>query len=544
MASQLPLLGSYRQSLATAQSTSPYVLRLFGQMGNEALEAQELALADARFSAHARVQGISLRAEIMGVYPLRDSDASQPDMAQCQKSTRCFRVEAYNFASNDGYVATVDQGAKKVLAVNKLLGIAPEISQRLERAAIELALNSPLVEKALKRKPQEADFVMATTRSSLAKSRCERSGHLCVAPTVVEGNSALFVIVDLTDFQVVGVRWNKLGRAGAAPTQRRVQNETIAREFCERATTIERDGWQFNFQITSSDGVRVGEIAYRGTPWLKSVKTVDWHVRYSWKDRYGYSDAVGCPMFSQAAVVAIDPPEFVDLIEAGVKVGFSLIQDFRSDQWPKPCNYYYRQRFDFYADGRFRPVSASFGRGCGDDATYRPVTRIEFESAPQVAQWSGTKWERWTREDWKLASQLPTAPGGATLLFSGSAESAQTELVVNKGGWENSRGDNPHLYITLHPTGRDEGASDLPSIGTCCNQDHRQGPEKFMVPPEPIPAQNTAPLVLWYVAQLQNDASAGKEYCWADYVLTEGVYQPKAYPCFSGPLLRPVRAKP
>jgi hypothetical protein len=540
---KLPLIASYRQSLSGAQGKAPFVLRLFGEMGNDALEAQELALADARFTAHAQAQGKTLRAEVMGVYPLRESDVSQPDMAQCQKAARCFRVDLYNFATNDGYVATVDQSGKRVLAVNKLTGIAPEISARLERAAITLAMHSPLVEKALKRKPVESDFVMATTRTSLAKSRCERSGHLCVAPTIVDGNSALFVIVDLTDFRVAGVRWNKLGRAGVAPTERRVQNEAIAREYCEKATAINRDGWSFNFQITSSDGVRVGEIAYRGKPWLKSVKTVDWHVRYSWKDRYGYSDAVGCPMFSQAAVVAIDPPEFVDLLEEGKKVGFSLIQDFRSDQWPKPCNYYYRQRFDFYNDGRFRPVSASFGRGCGDDATYRPVTRIEFAASAHVSQWSGTKWERWLREDWKLAEKLSAAPSGATLLFSG-AENAATELVVNKGGWENSRGDNPLLYVTLHPADRDEGASDLPSIGTCCNQDHRQGPEKFMQPPESIPPQNTAPLVLWYVAQLQNDSKPGSEYCWADFVLTDGVYQPKAYPCFSGPLLRPVRISP
>jgi hypothetical protein len=543
-AERLPLIAAYRQSMKTAQGKAPFVLRLSGDLTNEALEAQELALADARFTGHAQSQGRALRVEVLGVYPLRDSDVSQPDMAQCQKSTRCFRVDAYNFATNDGYVATVDQGAKKVLAVNKLIGIAPEISARLERAAIELALSAPLVEKALKRKPVASDFVMATTRTSLAKSRCERSGHLCVAPTIVEGNSALFVIVDLTDFRVAGVRWNKLGRAAAAPTERRVQNEAIAREYCERATAIEREGWTFNFQITSSDGVRVADVAFRGKPWLKSVKTVDWHVRYSWKDRYGYSDAVGCPMFSQAAVVAIDPPEFVDLMEEGVRVGFSLIQDFRSDQWPKPCNYYYRQRFDFYSDGRFRPVSASFGRGCGDDATYRPVTRIEFHTAPQVSQWAGNSWQRWAKEDWKPAAQLSAGPSGANLLFGADSEATKTEVVANTGRWENSRGDNALLYVTLHPADRDEGASDLPSIGTCCNEDHRQGPEKFMQPPEVITASNTAPLVLWYVAQMKNEATPGKEYCWADFVLTDGVYQPKAYPCFSGPLLRQIPSKP
>ncbi len=63
-------------------------------------------------------------------------------------------------------------------------------------------------------------------------------------------------------------------------------------------------------------------------------------------------------------------------------------------------------------------------------------------------------------------------------------------------------------------------------------------PEKFIEPnPEPI---GNAPLVLWYVAQMKNDSRKGQEYCWADYVLEAGIYAERAYPCYSGPMLRKV----
>jgi hypothetical protein len=208
---------AYRESLAAARNASPPILKLSGALDNEAQEAQALALADNRFTAHAKdAQGRALRVEVLGVYPLRESDAAAaPEFAPCVQQAKCFRVDAYNFGTGDGYVATVNFTQRRVLAVNRMVGIAPEISARLERTAIELARTSPLVEKTLGRVPTVQDFVMANTRTSLAKSRCERSGHLCVAPTIVEGNSALFVIVDLTDFRVAGVRWSKLGRSTA-----------------------------------------------------------------------------------------------------------------------------------------------------------------------------------------------------------------------------------------------------------------------------------------------------------------------------------------
>jgi hypothetical protein len=578
------LLARYRRDISEALSQTPAILRLDArdakQLTAEQLAAQTLALADAKFLEGIRDKqsNTPLRNEVMGVYALRDSDIVTPEVQVCKAAAnRCMKVEMFLFAANDTRVAVVDLVAKKVVSVRTLTGIQPEISPTLEKIALELASSSPLVVTALGRAPSLDEFIMATSKASLAQTRCERSQHLCVAPTIVEGKTALFVVVDLTALKVVGARWSKLGRAASVPSEKRVQNETISREYCDRATTIDRNGWKFNFQITSSDGVRVADVEYKGAKLYKSVKTVDWHVSYGWKDKLGYSDAVGCPVFSQAAVVAIDPPVFEALKENGVEIGFSLVQDFRSEQWPRPCNYFYRQRFDFFNDGRFRPWAASYGRGCGEGGTYRPVTRIEFANMTNVASLASGNasgnWNAWTSEDWKLSRELVAANDGAKLRFT-NASGAAINVRPNDGapgakndgrvcaschdkpiqprpdsarslGLAQTRGDDAYLYVTAHPTGRDEGASDMSPIGTCCNNDHKQGPHRFMEPKESIDAKSNAPLVLWYVAQMQNDARQGHEYCWADFVIDKGVYVPRAYPCYSGPTLTYVNpAKP
>jgi hypothetical protein len=536
----LTLSNAHHQRVLDAIKTPSAILPLAGKLSIDQREAQRIALEDTTFLEGTRELGTNapLRNEIFGIYSLRDSDIATPALEKCRNRSKCFRVEQYQYAWNDTKIAFVDVTEKRVLSVQKLVDTQPDIPERLERVAAEIVANSSLVEKTLGRKPSVNELTMTTTKTALNRTRCERSRHLCVAPTIVEGNSALFIIVDLTTYRVVGARWTKLGRAAAAPSERRLQNEGIAKDYCDKAVPVTRGDWKFDFQITSSDGVKVANVSYKDKPFLRSVKTVDWHVSYSWKQGFGYSDAVGCPVFSQAAVVAVDPPQFLPLSENGKEVGFSLIQDFRGDQWPRPCNYYYRLRFDFYEDGRFRPVSASFGRGCGDDGVYRPVTRIAFADVTNVSEWRGGQWSAWRQEDYRLASKMTLSPSGALFSFGGGEQSY--ELIPNTGQWDASRGDNPYVYITVSPPGRDEGESDLPPIGTCCNNDYKQGPEKFILPtPEPI---DKDPLVLWYVAQLKNDGTKGREYCWADFVLEAGVYIEKAYPCYSGPMIQPVRS--
>ncbi|MGH2565733.1 MAG: hypothetical protein ACRDE5_14550, partial [Ginsengibacter sp.] len=83
----------------------------------------------------------------------------------------------------------------------------------------------------------------------------------------------------------------------------------------------------------------------------------------------------------------------------------------------------------------------------------------------------------------------------------------------------------------------DEGEKDMVTIGPCCNTDYHQGPEKFI---EPSSENITnSKLVVWYVAQLKNDDTKGREYCWAESYLENGVYKTRAYPCMSGPMFIP-----
>jgi hypothetical protein len=112
-------------------------------------------------------------------------------------------------------------------------------------------------------------------------------------------------------------------------------------------------------------------------------------------------------------------------------------------------------------------------------------------------------------------------------------------MVANNGQLDSlSRGDHAYLYVTKHHPNKDEGDGNLPTIGPCCNTDYQQGPEKF-IDPNPEPILNTE-LVLWYVSQLKNDDTPGKQYCWAESVVENGVYVAKTYPCYSGPMFVPI----
>ncbi len=505
--------------------------------------AQIIALHDSVFTRSIRDIGTNapFRTEIFGVYPARESDLS--GVKEKVNMADCYRVEMYNYPLNLTTIALADIKQQKVIATFTQQQTQPEIPLHLKDLAIKIAINSPEVQEAYGIKPSEKDALMASTKTSLNRTRCERSRHLCVAPTFVKDGKALWAIVDLTDHKLVGVRWTNVGTTGpAAPmvTERRLQDDKVTACFCEKETPLEKDGWKMNYMLTSSDGLRIAQVSFNGKPILQSAKLVDWHVSYSGTDGFGYSDAVGCPYFSQAAVIAFEPPKIMAIKDdAGNFSGFALEQAFRSEQWPQPCNYNYRQRFEFYKDGRFRVAAASIGRGCGNDGTYRPVFRIAFAAEQNnFAEWSGTNWNNWPLEKWQSQS--------ATTAYA--ENKYQFQLTDNGGNGffmqpgngkfgDGGRGDNAFVYVTQTKPTVDEGEADLVTIGPCCNTDYHQGPEKF-IEPAPDSIQNKK-LVVWYVAQLKNDDTKGREYCWAESVLDNGIYVTKAYPCFAGPMFVP-----
>jgi len=280
---------------------------------------------------------------------------------------------------------------------------------------------------------------------------------------------------------------------------------------------------------------------YQERPVLESAKLVDWHVSYSQQEGFGYSDAIGCPIFSQAAVVAFNGPELETILVDEKAVGFALSQHFQSEFWPAPCNYYYSQRYEFYRDGRFRIAFANHGRGCGDKGTYRPVVRIVPTGALRFAQWDGSVWQPWATEQWAAPSNVLTPEGYQFRLRTADGNGFYME--PGRGQFaDGGRGDNPYVYVTRrHPpgSGPDEGESDLITIGPCCNTNHEQGPDKFIDTPLPESVADGS-IVLWYVAQMENDATPGQEYCWADAILQDGIFVPVDYPCFAGPSFTPI----
>ncbi len=478
--------------------------------------------------------------EVFGVYPARQSD--MPALKTAYNLPTTYKVEMYNYALNNTSIALVDVQQQKVLHRYFLSKTQPDISNHLKNIAINIAIESKEVQLALGIKPSEKDALMASTKTALNRSRCERSRHLCVAPTFIKGDKALWAIVDLTDSRLVGIRWTNTGTTGPAEkmvTERRLQDDKITSCFCEVEQKLNRNSWDMKYILTSSDGLRISNVSFNGKQVLKSAKLVDWHVSYSGTDGFGYSDAVGCPYFSQSAVVAWEVPKIAELTnDKNETIGFVLEQVFRSEGWPTPCNYNYRQRYEFYNDGRFRTSCASIGRGCGNTGTYRPVFRIAFAgNQNNFYQWQQNGWSNWQTEKWNEQNDISTyTPEGYLYKISGATSGYFIEPGKGQFG-DGGRGDFSFVYVTKSSTGKDEGESDLPTIGPCCNTDYHQGPEKFI---EPAPESITnSELVVWYVAQLRNDDTKGSEYCWAETVVQNGVYKTKSYPCFCGPMFIP-----
>jgi hypothetical protein len=504
--------------------------------------AQIIALSDPTFIQYVKNEmNVPFRNEIFGIYPARESDFTEGNKPANIKNV--LRVEMYNYGLNLSSIALIDIKQGKALAVNHIPQTQPDIPADLKDLAVQIAINSPEVQQALGYKPGDSAALMASTKTSLNRTRCERSHHLCVAPTFVKNDKALWAIVDLTDFKLVGIRWTNTGTTGpAAPiTEKKLQDDKISSCYCELEQSLNKDGWDMKYMLTSSDGLRISDVTFNSQPVLRSAKLVDWHVSYSGTDGFGYSDAVGCPYFSQAAVVAWSVPEIAELRnDKNETIGFTLEQTFRSEGWPTPCNYNYRQRYEFYNDGRFRVAAASIGRGCGNDGTYRPVFRIALAGDNNnFYSWNDNNWDNWTKEKWnEQTAQSSYSPEGYLYKTTGKENGYFIEPGngrFNDGG----KGDFSFVYVTKHVAGKDEGESDLVTIGPCCNTNYQQGPEKF-IEPQPENIQNSS-LVLWYVAQLKNNDQKGNEYCWAESVLQNGVYVTRTYPCFCGPLFIPAK---
>lgn len=543
--SQIPELAAYLERVQAALQADPPVLLLNEQELPDATAqlAQKLAVANPEFLRFTRDEKTSeaLRNEIMTVRKALPADFSG-NAGPCAKA-ECWRVEMYSHFHNASTIAFVDVVRQQVLGVSRQNFAQPDLPPRMIALANAIADASPEVKAVLagdagKKHPDKAEF-----KTALKDSRCERSHHLCVAPTYVFDNDALWAIVDLTDSRLVGTRWTDLGSSGprTVVTERSLENETTFRNYCEKVNALEQDGWKMDYVITGSDGLQLSNVSYNGKQVLKNAKLLDWHVSYSSREGFGYSDAIGCPLFSSAVVIAYDGPKVEPILQEGQETGFSVTQDFRQPPWPTPCNYRYVQRFEFYKDGRFRVAQADFGRGCGTDGTYRPVARIDLDAdgagaAETVAEWDGSAWKSWDKEQWRLQDDAKLTEEGYQYRVTGK-DGNGFYIEPGRGQFgDKGRGDHAFSYFSVYKP--EEGEQDTVTLGSCCNTDYRQGPESFIEPAEPLQDKN---LVMWYVPQIKNDGNPGSEYCWADTRVKDGVQNIEVWPCWSGPMFVPVK---
>jgi hypothetical protein len=502
------------------------------------LDVNDLALFD-KVKGDAKLleilnKDLSLRNELFGVYTPKLGDLSDKSKTICI-TDNCKRLEIFNFANNTSYYVTAEKNKQQIIDVQAFVNFQPEIPPHLKDLANLISSKDPKITEFVGFQLDGDKSLMANTKTALNKSVCERSQHMCVSPTyVMPYKMALWAIVDLTDLNLVALRWTNLTTDGAVlpdpnTTEKKVANDVIDKKYCMKTNKFEQGDWKFNYTLTSSDGMNIENVTFKGKEVIKSTKIVDWHVSYSKDDGFGYSDAIGCPVYSQAAVVPASEPKIKQ------KDGYvEFHQEYWSEGWPKPCNYYYEQALRLYDNGSFRPVSTSIGRGCGTDGMYRPVTRIELGAdLNSIAKFDGTNFVQVPNEDQFLQSTMPKDKNqqsfkvgnfGVTLPEAGQLDPKE-------------RGDNSFIYFSNNNGKNNEGSGDMPTIGSCCNTDADQGPNKF-VNNEKLEGTGT---VMWYVPQLKNDGAPGKEFCWADTKLKpEGTYEIIEYPCNSGPLFTPI----
>lgn len=532
--SQSPLAVKRRMEIKKVLGSELPVLMLATNNPVKAL-AQEITLNDPKIKATLKdsLTGASFLSEIISV-----SQAGSADLPTAASLLHSYKVVLYNYGLNLTTIAFVNTQYKNMIKVDQYRLMQPELNEHLSKLATDIAIHAKEVQNALGYKPGEEESMMSATKTALNRTKCERSLHLCAAPTFVKGEKALWAIVDLTDLRLVGVRWTRVGDSGPGKrvTEKSLLIDKVMECNCRRKTHLKKGDWEMDYMLTGSDGLEVTDVKYKNQPVLLSAKLVDFHVIYSNTDGFGYSDAVGCPQFSAAAVTAVDEAK---VISTGNGTGFILQQSFLSEQWPKPCNYSYIQNFEFYDDGSFRIGVGSLGRGCGTDGTYRPVTRIVFADRNQTfQQYQENQWQPWNKERWNLQNDLSTYYQNKYLYRIQLGSGLSYMVEPGNGQFPDNRGDFAYTYVTRHHPDKSEGDSDLPAIGPCCNTNYEQGPEKF-IDPQPENILNE-PVVIWYVSQLKNDGRKGLEYCWAESYLDHGVYKTRSYPCISGPKFTPV----
>ncbi|MBK8985136.1 MAG: hypothetical protein IPM39_03495 [Chloroflexi bacterium] len=478
--------------------------------------AQTAALADPRVIQHT----VGRRAEVFGVRDVMGQFT--PDSSACATAV-CYQVEIYNFDDNTAVLAIVRADTNEVLDVLHQPGVQPGINKRLADRAVQIATNAPQVIEALGYRPQAV--AVAPVPAGMPGTICDE-GHLCAAPTFNLGDRFLWAVVDLTDERLVDIAWTEM-----IPDTPNTSMPAIP-QGCPAPGTVNRDGWELAYETTGTDGLRVHTIRYNGELVANNIKLVEWHAAYT---STGFVDSTGCGGGGGGfPIYPYGETEIHDLLDGQSNViGFEVVQDFRMSNWGSGCNYRYDQHIQFFSDGRFRVVSGAYGKGCGTNATYRPVVRVDIavngSANDSFATWNGSEWQTENIEFWQLQDVPYTVEGYKWQVSDVSGAGYSLEPGQGQFG-DGGLGDNGFIYVTQHKPA--EGDTDLGVIGSCCNSNYQQGPHNY-INGESIVAEN---IVIWYAPQMVTNATPGSYYCWT----VSGEPNPETYPCYSGPMFVPL----
>lgn len=497
------------------------------QMTPEQQLAQELALADGRVQAATNGQ----RSEVFGVS--RVALGPYPESLNACAGANCRQVEIYLWDEDTAVTAFVNLDTETVLDVFVQPHSRPGINKRLHDLSLAIATNAPEVIAALGYKPSP-DKALAAVDAGMLDTACA-GAHLCVAPTfLTDDGRILWAMVDLTAEELAGIGYTEAPPPG--------ESEPFVPTDCGTPDIVTRDGWSLSYITTNNDGLNVYSATYNGVPVFTSIKLAEWHAVYP---TFGYQDSTGCSSGGGGyTIYPYGPTQVLDLLDGQNNViGFEVVQDFRMSNWGNTCNYRYEQRIRFYADGRFRPVSGAYGKGCGTTSWYRPVVRIDIaingDENDRFARWDGAAWQTMATEDYLVpydeAGHGPHEinPDG----YSWKVEDVSSglgyyiEQDVGQYDGDRGRGDDPFLYPTQHHPQEGDGDLYVFSSG-CCHDDHQQGPHLYLNG-ENIDNEN---IVLWYVPQAETDTVAPDLYCWT----ISGEPNPETYPCFMGPMFVPI----
>jgi len=563
----IPSVKDYLSELRALIKEGKSILPLpSSELDNDAQKVQDFLLEHPEFLKDTKQGDTLLHNDMMRILPAIISSMDNKTQKICQTHT-CYQAEKYNFVTNATTRAIVDVTQMKLLSIQYYPNMQPDISLRLTRIAEDIALHAPEVKRELGFTPRKKDITMANVRGSIKESPCENTTHLCVAPTFTDHKreQALWAVVNLTELRFAAAKWAGIGKTTtpACISERSLQNRHIMKNYCQKDTVLEKNGWKITYRLTGSDGLEIRDVTFKDKDVLKSAKIVDWHVSYQQKGGenldtstetymagrrveflkgddgeylFGYNDAMGCPMFSTSVVLPFNGPQVKEL---NTSDGFMLTQDFRNPKWPMACNYRYENRFEFYDDGSFRIVAVNKGRGCGDKAIYRPVMRVDTSVSNKETfyRYRGDKWEKWEKERKEKVQAEDFYKD--TFLYKITAPTNESHgyyIEPNRGQFaDESRGDNARLFVTKF--NEEEGDKDMLTLGSCCKLDE-EGVERY-VDNESLIGEN---LVIWYVPHVRNDARKGQEYCWADTVIgDDGRLDIKVWPCVVGPKFVPIK---